>query len=863
MHGMVFGELKKFVDKNMGGDSWQSLLKQLNLRKVYIPIQEYPDEEILSLVGAASQATGISVHDLLIVFGKFIAPTLLHSYHRQITASWTLMDLLENTESTIHKVVRLRNPNASPPQLQIERINVDKIVITYTSPRRICGLALGIAQGLADQFGEQVEITQNHCMLSGDAACIIEIQRISQDKAPVTFANLKFSKHASEAVVPPPLYSKKAIVNSADAPIIIAGTGPVGIQAAREILKLAPHYPLVVYGAEPWEAYNRVHLSELLAGEIGWEEIVHALNISADNLIAMHINAAITKIDRKNKTITDANGQQQAYSYLILAVGSHARRVDLGNRNLLGIHTYRDIDDVQRLMMHVIQSERTVILGGGILGMEVAFALKAQNTQAEVIILHRHECLMNNELDTQASGFLLQQVEVAGIRVIFNTSISTYLGEHELTGIQLKDGHIIPCDTLVVCTGIIPNTKLATESGLTVNKGIAVNDFLQTSDPNIYAVGECLEHDGKTYGLLGPGLEQASIAVENIISGNIREYHGTPRSVRAKIKHLPICTVEKTLEIKDKKGLQSWVFIDQKSCQFKKLYFHKGYLVKATGIGEWSEFNPVQQAIEEGFKPKWWHHYRFLKTGSLWSKSKQNPMDWPPQSLVCTCCAVTRGEIGSVVNAGYLTLESISEHTGAMQGCGSCKPVIAQLAGITDNQEIFSPNHTTLLVTSFVALCLMMGMFLPSFSIPTSVQEQGFFAQLLFDNFWQQVSGYSALSLIIISLPLLLNKHLKLLTFSSYDTWRLIHVIVIALAALILLIHTNMSMGHNFNFQVMTMFLITMISGTIISLLIYFEHSFFDFIVARLRVFWVRLHILLVSLFCVFIALHITSVYYF
>jgi len=860
---MVFGELKKFVDKNLGGDSWQSLLKQLNLRKVYIPIQEYPDEEILSLIGAASKHTGISIHDLLVVFGKFIAPTLLQSYHRQITATWTLMDLLEHTESTIHKVVRLRNPSATPPQLQIERINTDNIVITYTSPRQICGLALGIAQGLADQFGEQVEITEDHCMLLGDPACKIEIQRLSKDTSPVTFANLKFSQHVTETVIPP-LAIKKAQVNSDNAPIIIAGTGPVGIQAAREILKLAPHQPLVIYGAEPWEAYNRVHLSELLSGEMGWEEIVNVLNISSDNLIAMHINAPIAKIDRKNKIITDSHGQQQAYSSLILAVGSHARQVDLGKRNLLGIHTYRDIDDAQRLMMHVIQSERTVILGGGILGMEVAFALKAQNAQAEVIILHRHGCLMNKELDAQASAFLLQQVEAVGIRVIFNTSISAYLGEHELTGIQLQDGHILPCDTLVVCTGIIPNTKLAMESGLSINKGIAVNDFLQTSDPHIYAVGECLEHDGKTYGLLGPGLEQASIAVENILSGNRTKYHGTPRSVRAKIKHLPICTAEKTLETIDKRDLKSWFFIDQKNCEFKKLYLHKGYLIKATGIGEWSEFNPVQQAIEEGFKPRWWHHYRFLKTGSLWAKSKQNPVDWPAKSLVCTCCAVTRGEIGSVIEAGHLTLEAISEHTGAMQGCGSCKSVVAQLAGTASSQEISAPNHNTLLSTSFITLFLMMGVLFPGFSLPASVHEHGFLAQLLFDNFWQQVSGYSVISLVIISLlPLSLNKRLKTLTFSSYATWRVVHVLVIALATLILLMHTNMSMGDNFNFQVMALFLITMISGMIISLLIYFEHSFFDFIVAKLRPFWTRLHIFLVSLFLVFISLHITSVYYF
>jgi len=578
----------------------------------------------------------------------------------------------------------------------------------------------------------------------------------------------------------------------------------------------------------------------------------------------MHINAPIIEIDSKNKVIIDAKGQPQVYSSLILAVGSYARRVDLGNRSLLGIHTYRDIDDAQKLMTHVIQSERTVILGGGILGMEVAFALKAQNSEADVIILHRHERLMNRELDAEASAFLLMQVETLGIKVIFNTFISTYLGENELTGIQLKEGNILPCDTLVVCIGIEPNIRLAKESGLETNKGIKVNNFMQTSDENIYAIGECVEHNEITYGLLGPGLEQAVIAVDNILSSHPKsEYHGTPLSIRAKIKHLPVCTVENSKKNYNYAELNTWVFKDTKQNQFKKLYFHHGKLVKATGIGHWSEFNLIQQAIEEGLQPNIWHHYRFLKTGTLWAKSQQNPLDWPNQSIVCTCCSVTRGKIGEAVALGHTSLELISEQTGAMQGCGSCKDIVALLAGKAGDNKNVIRNHKVLLINSLIPLLLMLSVFFMGVAVPNSVEEQGFLSLLLFDNFWQQVSGYTTIGLVILSLPLLINKRLKMLSFSSYDTWRIVHVIVITLSTLSFLIHSNFGLGDNFNFQVMFIFLITLVSGTFISLFIYLEHSIFDFILVKLYPIWVRLHIFLVSIFFVFIAVHVTTVYYF
>jgi len=185
------------------------------------------------------------------------------------------------------------------------------------------------------------------------------------------------------------------------------------------------------------------------------------------------------------------------------------------------------------------------------------------------------------------------------------------------------------------------------------------------------------------------------------------------------------------------------------------------------------------------------------------------------------------------------------------------------LAGKAGDNKNVIRNHKVLLINSLIPLLLMLSVFFMGVAVPNSVEEQGFLSLLLFDNFWQQVSGYTTIGLVILSLPLLINKRLKMLSFSSYDTWRIVHVIVITLSTLSFLIHSNFGLGDNFNFQVMFIFLITLVSGTFISLFIYLEHSIFDFILVKLYPIWVRLHIFLVSIFFVFIAVHVTTVYYF
>lgn len=860
MHGMIFGELKKYVDTNLGGDSWVHLLEQAGLaNRVYIPVKEYPDKEAVQLVVTASAMTGIQISDLLKSFGIFMVPDLLLLFRRQIQPDWNLMDLYAQIEDTIHNVVRLRNPGAKPPQLRVERKSLDEVVIYYSSSRKMCSLGIGLIQGIADTFDSPVNIHESTCMHHGDACCTISVKLINPIEQAPPFSVLKIKGDTQKCAT---TTVKKVIEPEENPPVVIVGAGPAGIHAAREFLRCSPKTKLILYGSEPWKPYNRVRLSDLLAGEIEWDEISNDLTIPENSEVFVKINTPIIQIDKKNKCVIDVKGNQQPYSYLILAVGSRARRADAkAKTSLYGIYTYRDVDDAQDLMTHVVQSSHTVIVGGGVLGVEVAFALKKQNPKTEVTIIHKNERLINRELDATASAFLLKQVQKSGIKVILNSGIDEFIGESDIKSLRLLDGELILCDNLISCAGIVANTSLAVDAGLNTDRAIQVNDFLQTSDPFIYAVGECAEHHGHTYGLIGPGIEQATIAVKNILQNNCEEYKGSARSMRVKIKHLPVFSLAK---IKlNRQGLKQLVFEEHAPVKFREIFIKKGCLVGATALGEWPEVAQVQEAIDNKMRIWPWHRFYFNKTGSLWPEAGfSDPNEWPDTTMICTCGAVSRGEIGIALKEGCDNVKKISERTGAALGCGTCKPLLAMLTG-TQAESIGSPLKGLLFFLMLLSVLFSCGFLLPPLPVPASIQDENFLSLLLFDNGWQQVTGYVVLALMFFSFVLTANKRWKWFQFASFYFWRFTHVTLLVFSIPVLLIHTNFSFGENFNFQFIVFFFVTLFTGSLLGALAIIEGGFFGAMFRGGRAWLTRLHIVGVWVLAALLIVHITSVYYF
>jgi nitrite reductase (NADH) large subunit len=431
------------------------------------------------------------------------------------------------------------------------------------------------------------------------------------------------------------------------------------------------------------------------------------------------------------------------------------------------------LTDAQALMTHAVQSNHTVV-GGGVLGVEIAFALKAQNPQTEVTIIHKNDSLINQQLDEAASAFLLKQVQQAGIQVILNSGIDEFIGDNEIKSLRLIDGELILCDNLISCAGIIANTGLANDARLKVAQGIQVNNYLQTSDPNIYAIGECAEHQNEVYGFIGPGIEQASIAVQNILNKQSVEYKGSARSMRVKVKHLPVFSLAKNKL--DKKGLKQLIFEEHENIKFREIFIDNGRLVGATALGEWPELAQVQECIDSKMRVWPWHRHYFLRTGSLWPEAGfSNPADWHASTMICTCAAVTRGEIGLALNKGCDTVNKISDRTRAALGCGTCKPFLAMLTG-SEIEPLAPQRKGSLFFIMLLTLLIFSGFLLPSIPVPSSTLEQkSFLSLLLFDNGWQQVTGYSVLTFMALSFVLTLNKRWKCFQFASFYFWRVTH----------------------------------------------------------------------------------------
>src|SRR5688572_19796447 len=217
-------------------------------------------------------------------------------------------------------------------------------------------------------------------------------------------------------------------------PCVIVGAGPTGIHAARELLHRSPELKVVLYSAEPWEPYNRVLLSELLAGELDWPAIVNPAPFVESGRLELRINTAVLSIDRIGQVIVDSAGNRVPYSRLVLATGSSAFVPELERVSLLGVYVYRDVNHTQTLMTNAVQSRCTVVLGGGTLGVEVARALKTQNPEARVIVVHRAEQLMNRELDPDAARILEQHIVQAGIELRLLETITAIQGEREISG---------------------------------------------------------------------------------------------------------------------------------------------------------------------------------------------------------------------------------------------------------------------------------------------------------------------------------------------------------------------------------------------------------------------------------------------
>ncbi len=298
------------------------------------------------------------------------------------------------------------------------------------------------------------------------------------------------------------------LVDPATPPIVIVGSGPVGMRVAAGLARTLPDVPRLVYGEEACEPYDRARLSAFLAGELRWESLAIDPALLADPALERRFGCTVTAIDRDAHHVVDSRGRIQPYSKLILATGARPHVPKVPGITLEGVFTFRDFRDAQRLIARRARTRRTVVLGGGLFGLQAARAMRS--SRVEVVVIEHSVGLMPRHLDPLAAGLLKDHVERSGVRVVLDTGVRSIYGDTRVAGLRLMSGEDIACDTIILATGLRPRVELAIASGIAVRTGIRVDDQLRTNDPDIYAVGECAEHRGVVYGLVDPGLEQAA-----------------------------------------------------------------------------------------------------------------------------------------------------------------------------------------------------------------------------------------------------------------------------------------------------------------------------------------------------------------
>ena len=365
-------------------------------------------------------------------------------------------------------------------------------------------------------------------------------------------------------------------------PLVIVGNGMAAARLVDELAKTSlGRYAVAVIGEEPRLAYNRVLLSSVLAGETGSHEIeLRPADWWRHRGVTVRYGYRVTEIDVGRRELKIEGEESMEYSKLVLATGSTPLRLNLPGADLAGVHTFRDTRDVDLLLTLAAARKRVVVVGGGLLGLEAAYGLAKAG--APVTLLHLMDRLMERQLDGPAADLLKTLVERKGIRILLNASTARIQGDGHVEAVELADGSRIEADAVIFAAGIKPNVALAKEAGIAVNRGVVVNDVMQTSSSDIFALGECAEHRGTCYGLVEPAYEQARVLARHL-AGRPAAYQGSVVSTNLKVSGVSVFSAG---DFMGGEGSESLVLTDRRRGTYKKLVIADGRLTGAVLIGD-------------------------------------------------------------------------------------------------------------------------------------------------------------------------------------------------------------------------------------------------------------------------------------
>ncbi len=466
--------------------------------------------------------------------------------------------------------------------------------------------------------------------------------------------------------------------------LIVIGNGMAGCRAVEEILaRDAGQYRITIFGAEPHVNYNRIMLSPLLAGEKSFEDIV--INDEAwyaDNGIELIAGDPVVKIDRQIQTVTAQSGRTESYDKLLLATGSDPFIIPVPGHDLPGVVTFRDMDDVGAMLRAASSGTHAVVIGGGLLGLEAAHGLSLRGMS--VTVIHLMPTLMERQLDEAAGWLLKEALEARGQTILTGADTAEIYGSGKVEGVRLKDGREIPASLVVMAVGIRPNTRLAKEAGLAIGRGIHVDDHMVSSDANVLAVGECVEHNGAVYGLVAPLWDMCRSLADGLVA-TPNGYNGSVTSTKLKVSGIDVFSAG---DFSGGEGCEDIVMRDASRGVYKRVIVKDDRLVGAvlygdTADGNWyfdllkreEDVSDIRDALIFG--------QAFASGGGASANPNAAVAALSADAEICGCNGVSKGTVVGAIEGGACTLDAVRACTKASASCGSCTGLVESLLTIT------------------------------------------------------------------------------------------------------------------------------------------------------------------------------------
>lgn len=462
--------------------------------------------------------------------------------------------------------------------------------------------------------------------------------------------------------------------------LVVIGNGMAGIRTVEEVLKRTPDsYQITVFGAEPQCNYNRILLSPVLAGEKTIQDIV--LNDEHwyyRNGITLYKGKTVVAIDRRRRIVRTEDGTEAPYDRLLLATGSTPVVLPLPGKDLAGVIGFRDIQDVERMLEAAERYRHAVVIGGGLLGLEAANGLRKQGM--EVTVVHILDSLMERQLDKPASTLLRRSLEDTGLKFMMEAQTEALLGDERVRAVRFKDGTEVPADLVVMAVGIRPNVALAKSAGLYCERGIVVNDTMQTYDPRIYAVGECVQHRGNLFGLVAPLFEQAKVCADHLAQYGIARYEGSVTSTKLKVTGIDLFSAG---EFQGGDGYEELLFQDPSRGIYKKITVQQNRVKGAVLYGDTGDGAWYFQLMRDGTDISAFRENILFGQAHLGDSGhgEQNRAALlPDDAEICGCNGVCKKTIvDGIVQKKLFTLDEVRAHTKASASCGSCTGLVEQI----------------------------------------------------------------------------------------------------------------------------------------------------------------------------------------